>query len=71
MKDLKLIKSQIDVISKKSENIANAIEQAEEYSYQYNPKITGVPQQREAETAEETTALCIKLFHAIAGDRYL
>ncbi|CAB4043266.1 Hypothetical predicted protein, partial [Paramuricea clavata] len=64
MKDLKLIKSQIDVISKKRENIANAIEQAEEYSYQYNLKITGVPQQREAETAEETTALCVKLFHA-------
>ena len=67
MKYLKLIKSQIDVISKKCENIANAIEQAEEYSYQYNLKITGVPQQREAETAEETTALCIKLFHAIGA----
>ncbi|CAB4019927.1 Hypothetical predicted protein [Paramuricea clavata] len=41
MKDLKLIKSQID--------------------------ITGVPQQREAESAEETTALCIKLLHAIGA----
>ena len=63
LKELKLIKSQIDVISKKYENIANAIEQAEEYSCQYNLKITGVPQQREA----ETTAFCIKLFHAIGA----
>ena len=42
MKELKHINQQVNIISNKFEVIANAIEQIEDYSYQYNIKITGV-----------------------------
>lgn len=66
--ELKLIKSEVNVISKKCEKIANSIEQLEEYSYQYNVKIVGLPQEQQAETAEQTSKLCLKLFHDIGTD---
>ena len=35
------------------------------YSFQYNVKFIGLPEQDEHESAESTTQLCLKLFHAI------
>ena len=40
----------VDIMSKELDNVTA-------YSYQYNLKITGVPQERERETADETTNL--------------
>ncbi|CAB4034889.1 Hypothetical predicted protein, partial [Paramuricea clavata] len=68
MKELKHINQQVNIISKKCEVIANAVEQIEDYSYQYNIKITGMPQQNPNESAEETTSMCLKLFTAIGAD---
>jgi hypothetical protein len=42
--------------------------QIEDYSYQNNIKITGMPQQNQNESAEETTSMCLKLFTAIGAD---
>ena len=68
MKELKHINQQVNIISKKCEVIANAVEQIEDYSYQYNIKITGMPQQNPNESAEEITSMCLKLFTAIGAD---
>jgi methyl-accepting chemotaxis protein len=42
--ELKYIKSQVEIISTKCDKIAKAIDQLEDYSYQYNLKIVGIPQ---------------------------
>ena len=68
MKELKHINQQVNIISKKCEVIANAVEQIEDYSYQYNIKITGMPQQNPNESAKKTTSMCLKLFTAIGAD---
>lgn len=66
--ELKQIKSEVNVISKKCEKIANSIEQLEEYSYQFNLKIVGMPQEQQTESAEQTSKLCIDLFHDIGAE---
>ena len=40
---------------------------AEEYSYQFNVKITGLPELNSSETAPETSSLCVKLFQEMPG----
>ncbi|CAB3985927.1 Hypothetical predicted protein [Paramuricea clavata] len=66
--DLKYIKSQVEIISTKCEKIAKAVDQLEDYSYQYNLKIVGIPQEQATETAEQTENLCLNLFKAIGAD---
>ncbi|CAB4005565.1 Hypothetical predicted protein, partial [Paramuricea clavata] len=62
---LQLAKQRNNQPSKKCDEITEAIELAEQYSYQYNIKIMGVPQLNEKESAETTANLCIKLFTAM------
>lgn len=66
--ELNQIKSEVNVISQKCEKIANSIEQLEEYSYQFNVKIVGMPQEQQTETADQTSKLCIDLFHKIGAE---
>ena len=42
--------------------IANAIDEFQEYSFQYNVKIVGVPEVCSNEVASTTSKLCVKLF---------
>ena len=44
--------------------IAEAIDAIDQYSYQYNVKIVGIPQVNSRQSALETSTLCIKLFEA-------
>jgi predicted nucleic acid-binding Zn-ribbon protein len=71
--ELKYIKSQVEIISTKCEKIAKAIDQEllEDYSYQYNLKIVGIPQEQATETAEQTANLCLNLFKAIGADEVI
>ena len=48
--ELKYIKSQFEIISTKCDKIAKAVDQLEDYSYQYNLKIVGIPQEQATET---------------------
>ena len=41
---------------------------AEEYSYQFNVKITGLPELNSSETAPETSSLCVKLFQEMGAE---
>ena len=53
------------VISSRVNNLASAIEQAQEYSYSYNVKLVGVPEIKPRENASETSQLCLNIFNAI------
>ena len=64
-KDIQQIKKKVDSISKRCDEIMKPLEAIEQYSYQYNIKIMGVPQLNEKESAEVTANLCIKLFTAM------
>ena len=65
---LKSLSSKIAVISQRSDEIAAAIDEMLQYSYQYNVKILGRPIASERETPSETASLCLKLFSALGAD---
>ena len=65
---LKQISHRLNVLSAQVERVANAINDAEEYSYQFNVKITGLPELNSSETAPETSSLCVKLFQEMGAE---
>lgn len=62
------IEARLYHLSLSVEKISQAIDNAMEYSYQYNLKIVGMPQEKRAETAEETTDLCLKMFDLMGAE---
>lgn len=64
---LKSLSSRIAEISTKCDRISAAIDAIQQYSYQYNVKIVGVPQVSDQETSVQTANLCIKLFSALGA----
>ena len=59
---LKQISHRPNVLSVQVERVANAINDAEKYSYQFNVKIIGLQELNSRETAPKTSSLCVKLF---------
>ena len=55
-------------ISVKIEEISNAVEALQQYSYQYNIKIVGFRQANESESSEDTAKLYLQLFSCLGGD---
>ena len=68
--ELQRLSKRLAEISAKIDNIAQAIDEFQEYSYRYNVKIVGVPEKRTAtkETSDETSTLCVALFGAMGVD---
>ena len=64
LKELKSITERLN-ISNRCEEITNYIDNAEDYSYQFNVKIIGMPVASADESVEETTGLCLRLFQLI------
>ena len=58
------------VISSRVNNLASAIDQAQEYSYSYNVKLVGVPEIKPRENASETSQLCLNIFNAIGAEMH-
>ena len=54
----------LNVLSKRVEEIGKSIELIQRYSYQYNVKIVGLPEIKASESASDTTTLCLSLFQA-------
>ena len=50
------------------DEIVNAIDEIQRYSYQYNVKIVGLPENDSQESASATTSLCISLLKASGAD---
>ena len=62
------LKSRLGSIESNLNNIAKAIDDIMTYSYQYDIKITGVPQASDRETSVETANLCLRIFNGIGAD---
>ena len=62
--------SRLNKLSAEVTRVGNAIDEVEEYSYQFNVKIIGLPE-KSSETAAETSALCVKLFQEMGADMFL
>ena len=62
--------SRLNKLSAEVTRVGNAIDEVEEYSYQFNVKIIGLPE-KSSETAAETSALCVKLFQETGADVFL
>ena len=58
--------SKLEAISTRVDSLDAAIDDLQKYSFQYNVNIIGFPEE-EHESAETTTQLCLKLFHAIGA----
>ncbi|CAB4025091.1 Hypothetical predicted protein, partial [Paramuricea clavata] len=61
LKELDQIKAEIKEVSKKYTEISNAIAAIEDYSFNYNVKIVGMPVVSEHERADETVEICLRL----------
>ena len=65
---INLIEKKLKKLGDRVEELANAVDSAELYSYQYNVKIVGLPQAAEHESSEATAALCLHLFETMGAD---
>ncbi|XP_028412929.1 uncharacterized protein LOC114535804 [Dendronephthya gigantea] len=67
-RDLQKLNSRLLDRIEKVDRIDDALEQLCQYSYQYNVKIVGIPQQEVKESAYDTSMLCVDLFKKIGAD---
>ena len=65
---INLIEKKLKKLGDRVEELANAVDSAELYSYQYNLKIVGLPQAAEHESSEATAALSLNLFETMGAD---
>ena len=63
-KELDNLSDKLEAISTRVDSLDATIDDLQKYSFQYNVNIIGFPEQDEHESAETTTQLCLKLFHA-------
>ena len=66
--ELKRLSARLVQVSAKVDEVGKAIDTIEEYSYQYNVKIVGVPELNGQETAMDTSKLCVNLFIEMGAD---
>ena len=66
-KELDNLSHKLEAISTRVDSLDAAIDDLQKYSFRYNVNIIGFPEQDEHESAETTTQLCLKLFHAIGA----
>ena len=67
---LKALSRSLNKLSAEVTRVGNAIDEVEEYSYQFNVKIIGLPE-KSRETAAETSAPCVKLFQEMGAEVFL
>ena len=67
---LKALSRSLNKLSAEVTRVGNAIDEVEEYSYQFNIKIIGLPE-KSRETAAETSAPCVKLFQEMGAEVFL
>ena len=64
---LKQITRHLQELSNQVERVSNAIEEFENYSYQCNVKIIGLPGNA-SESALDTSSLCVNLFRQMGAE---
>ena len=63
-KSLQQLWSHLKALTSRVDEVGNAIDEIQRYSYQYNVKIVGLPEIDSQESASATTSLCISLLKA-------
>ena len=58
--ELHRLGTQLTQVQSKLDRISNAIDQLEDYSYQFNVKLIRVPEMRTTESASSTNSLCLQ-----------
>ena len=66
-KEIKRLNTRLTEISLKADSVSDQIDTIEQYSYNYNVKIFGIPQTQENEASSDTADICIKLFTSIGA----
>ncbi|PFX21906.1 WD repeat-containing protein 82 [Stylophora pistillata] len=69
--ELRRLSARLSQVSVKVDEVRKVIDAIEEYRFQYNIKIVGVPELNSQETAEVTSKLCAKLFAEIGTNLML
>ena len=65
---ISVLEKSLAVMSSRVNNLASAIDQAQEYNYSYNDKLVGAPEIKSRENASETSQLCLNIFNAIGAE---
>ena len=65
---ISVMEKSLAVMSSRVNNLASAIDQAQEYNYSYNDKLVGAPEIKSRENASETSQLCLNIFNAIGAE---
>ena len=68
LEEISTIKSRLDAIADKVDELSDAIEEFQAYSYGFNVKILGIPELVASETALQTTTLCVKIFNKMGAE---
>ena len=66
---LKRLSCSLNNISSRAADIEREIQEIQDYSYQYNLKIIGVPLSKQRESALQTSELCVKLFNKAGASK--
>ena len=62
------LNKKLDNLTTIVDEIGEAIDNIERYSYQYNVNIIGIPELKSKESAQETSNFCVKLFKKMGVD---
>ena len=66
--DLKCLSARLALVESKVDVNSNAIDEIEDYSYQFNVKFNGVPETSTNESSRSTSSLCINLFNEMGAE---
>ena len=65
--EIQRLSSRLTELSSKVDAVGKAVDELQDYSYQFNVKIINVPEIKHQETARETSDLCIALFNGMGA----
>ena len=66
--EISALKANLEVIAEKVDDLAQAIEEFQAYSYGFNVKILGVPECVSNESALQTSNLCVAIFNKMGAE---
>ena len=65
--EIQRLSSRLTELSSKVDAVGKAVDELQDYSYQFNVKIINVPEIKHQETARETSGLCVALFNGMGA----
>ena len=60
--EMNKLRTRLAEILSKVDSVGDALDQVQDYSYQYNIKTVGLPERSNTESAIETSSICVNLF---------